>query len=176
MKYQFPGLMKQIPFFLAITTIVSLLGCSDYEVDPGFAATNPSGSPSIGDYFQLEFNGRILTDQSQWYLASNNQSYIKGFNKLNYPYAYTIMFAPVLRSISFHIYCYAELYNITDSVPISKTLVQSNSRGWMEIRSSDILDNLPERIIILAIRLRSENDGMLVATASTSYLYIFGSK
>ena len=52
-------------------------------------------------------------------------------------------------------------------------MVESNYPGWFEIRSGNIYQGLSDKPITLAIRIRSEKDGITVSTSDFNYLYVY---
>lgn len=166
--------MKRIAVYLhVILSGLFISSCDDYALDLGFTSpANKVKAPTPG-YISLVFGEGVVTQRTSWYLSENTNVYLINFDKWNYPNAVSIVFTPVLKNLSYENFAYAELFNVTYSIPVSRSEVNTNSKGWMEIRSENIMYNLPDKEIILAIRLRTQKKGVLVATDSTNYLRIF---
>ena len=166
--------MKNSAFYLHVILLgLFISSCDDYALDLGFTSpSNKVKAPTPG-YISLVFGEGVVTQRTSWYLTENTNTYLTRFDKRDYPDARAIIFAPELRSASGENYCYADLFNVTDSVSILNSEVQTNATTWSVVKSSDILQNLPDKRIDLAIRLRSEGVGFTVASSSRSHLQIF---
>lgn len=70
-------------------------------------------------------------------------------------------------------YALLELYNITDGVPISNTLIRTNNIYDLKesLTTDNIIDYLPDHKIVLGIRLSSEIDGEF-SSSGIPYLII----
>ncbi|MDO5981411.1 hypothetical protein [Flavivirga spongiicola] len=88
------------------------------------------------------------------------------FNKSNFENVGSIFFEsdPYVGNSSN--YASLELYNITDNVAISNTLIRTNNTFNIKenLITDNIIDNLPENEIVLGIRLSSEIDGEFSAS------------
>jgi hypothetical protein len=118
------------------------------------------------------------TRESEFVLPELVTSNIIKFNKLNYTNVASIVFMPSLYAgrdpmiPSETTACVAQLYNLTDNVPIAGTELMSDVNAVVFKESGNIYDALPAKEITLAIRIRSTNNKLSVQTGMSSYLFI----
>lgn len=88
------------------------------------------------------------------------------FNKSNFDNVGSIFFESDPYVANTSNYALLELYNITDNVLISNTLIRTNNTFDLKenLTTDNIIDNLPENEITLGIRLSSEVDGEFSAS------------
>jgi hypothetical protein len=162
--------MKKASLYIAL-----LLWNSACEL-PGIK-NNPPNSPgsgqSGGSLRIYQFDGSVSTSSSEWFLSGSRRAFLLNFDKTKFPHADSIIFVPVIRTSFYTNTCYAELYNVTDSISISGSMVESTYPGWYEIRSGNIFQGLPDKPVTLAVRIRSETDGVFVSTGDINCLYVY---
>ena len=130
------------------------------------ACEGPTGSDGKdGGYdkqIRLTFPFAFLSTNSiQWQLP-NTYTYLTKFNKTFYVDVDSIIFVVPISSARDT--SYAELYNITDSVPIIGSQLSTVSSSYQLCETGNIYNNLPSDEITLSIRLRVSN--------STGYCYV----
>lgn len=88
------------------------------------------------------------------------------FNKSNFENVGAIFFESDPYVANSSNYALLELYNITDNVSIPNTLLRTNSTFDLKenLRTTNIIDNLPNEEIVLGIKLSSEIDGEFSAS------------
>ncbi|EPR69447.1 DUF7151 family protein [Cyclobacterium qasimii] len=88
------------------------------------------------------------------------------FDIRNYPNVGTVYFEadPYVEKSSNH--ALLELYNITDNTVITSSLIRTSNRYTEKefLRTENLINNLPNKNIVLGIRLRSEVDGSFSAS------------
>lgn len=103
-------------------------------------------------------------------------SCLKNFNKTNYVDIETIVISVPMWSTSENIICYVDLFNLTDSIPIEDSQIESNSLAVVYITSSNLLDKLPDKTIDLALRIKSSvystTHSYNVGVGLNSYLFL----
>lgn len=121
-------------------------------------------------------NNGIGTSSTEWYISEYPTFNYPDFNKNDFGNIDSIIFVPSLHTDFSNNKCIAELYNITDGLPIGNSQIETNSTGWDFHYSENIYDNLPNKTIDIGIRIKSENNGKSVSTGIVSYLYIYRSQ
>ena len=88
------------------------------------------------------------------------------FNKSNFENVGSMFFESDPYVVNNSNYALLELYNITDNVVISNTLIRTNNTFDLKTNliTDNIIDNLPEDEVILGIRLSSEINGEFSAS------------
>ncbi|WP_203256357.1 DUF7151 family protein [Hyunsoonleella ulvae] len=79
------------------------------------------------------------------------------FDKRNYVDVDSIVFVPRIKAERSNNAVIAELYDLTNDRVIDNTLISTTSTEIIQIKSSNIFDDLPEEKIDLAVQLSSEN-------------------
>lgn len=107
-------------------------------------------------------------------LVSYPKSYVIRFSPLNYGSLDSIIFCANLFSGNSNAHCIAELYNITDSLSILKSSVSAGYPGSLMqvpwVLSGNILNSFPDKEITLAVRVRTDQQGMCVEIDSAVLL------
>jgi hypothetical protein len=162
--------MKNTSFYIVMLLLNSACELPGIKNNP----PNPPGSGQTGgSQIVFQFRGAISTNSSEWFLSGSNKAFLFNFDKTKYPNADSIIFAPVIRTSYFTNICYAELYDVTDSLSISGSMVESTYPGWYITRSGNIYQGLPDKPVTLAVRIRSETEGVTVSTSDFNSLYVF---
>jgi len=117
-------------------------------------------------------NGISSLDTS-WIMSEFPTYNLPDFNKNDYKNVDSIIFVPSMYSDTSINKCIVELFNITDSVSIKNTIVESNSSDWGFRYSKNIYDALPDKRIFLGMRIKSEHKDFYVSTGIVSYIYIY---
>lgn len=110
---------------------------------------------------------------TEWVVSWEPTFSILDFHKDDYVGVDSIVFVPSLSTGDSNNKAIVELYNKTDDEPIENSHIESNSTGYNYHYSKDIYDDLPSKRIELGIRIKSETDGVAVATGLVSYLFIY---
>jgi len=124
---------------------------------------------------EIPTNGNSTTS-SEW--SRNIPGYnLSDFSKEDYRNVDSIVFVSTMRSDYVgNIYnsakCIVELMNMTDTVAIENSLIESKSVVLDYFYSKNIYNSLPSKRIDLGIRIRSEIEGIPVFYGY-SYLYIY---
>ncbi|MFD2600870.1 DUF7151 family protein [Flavobacterium suzhouense] len=123
----------------------------------------PLGSPDMN-----------VCSTTAWYISPHQSWHLQNFNKHDYANVKSILFVPSLSTPTPENIVTAELYNITDNIPIANTQLTHNSANYVFKYSENIYDALPDHTITLGIRLKnSKSGGATCGTTGTySYLYI----
>jgi hypothetical protein len=132
----------------------------------------PAGPSGDSDkQIRINFGGTWGTNSTSWQFSPYAAFDLIKFNKANYIGVDSIVFACCLVSGSSNDTCFAELYDITDSVSIQNTVLQTNSISWIYQYSGNIYSMLPSKEITLTIRLKNQTSGFASATSSILFLY-----
>jgi hypothetical protein len=135
---------------------------------------NIQGQDGSIDYqIRLEFGGDLSNSTTEWRISEYETWYLTKFNKNYYANVDSIIFSCSMNTSNDSTKCIAELYNITDSVSIQNTLLESNVTQYVFVDSENIFDSLPDKEITLAIRIKSEHNGVRVNTGKRSYLFLY---
>ena len=110
---------------------------------------------------------------TQWTNTEFESWQLHDFNKLDYENVTSILFVPSLSNEHADNILFAELFNVTDNVPIANSQVSiTSNEGLFKFKYSDnIYDALPNYPITLTIRLRNLTE-TCGTTGTYSYLYI----
>lgn len=163
--------MKISHFFYFLFLLLFIQACSEEPVPP-----RPDFDPDpikLEDVDRLIFAGPLRTTESAWHLSENGFRASALFDKSAFPKAWRATFAATIRTSEINNRVYVQLYNITDSVEIAGSELYADTQYFKWVESVDILKNLPDKPVLLAVRIRSEKDGFWVSTRFNSYLSIF---
>ncbi|WP_422092093.1 DUF7151 family protein [Tenacibaculum ovolyticum] len=94
------------------------------------------------------------------------------FDKRDWNEATSIKYNSIVRTTDSDNKVILELYNDTDNTLIQESELTSNNLEFEIIESINLIDNLPEKEIILSLYIRSENDGVSVNFHGKSELII----
>ncbi|CAM1344724.1 DUF7151 family protein [Tenacibaculum amylolyticum] len=94
------------------------------------------------------------------------------FDKRDWENASSISYTAVAKTSRSDNNFIFELYNETDNELIQESRITSNNVTFEMLESANIINNLPEREITLALYIRSENDGVSVGFNGKSELII----
>lgn len=97
---------------------------------------------------------------------------LKNFNKSNYVDIESIVICVPIYISSFDTKCYVDLFNLTDSVSIEDSQIETNSLSIIYVTSSNLIEKMPNRTIDLALRIRSDKSGFGVGVSQNSYLFL----
>ncbi|MDX5346004.1 MAG: hypothetical protein LPJ89_09505 [Hymenobacteraceae bacterium] len=122
---------------------------------------------------RLEFGSiDINTRSNQWYLSPHETTYLLKFDKRNYPNISSIVFTGSLFTSNTKNKCMVELYNVTDSVAIANTTLESNANSYVFKETGNIYENLPDKEVTLAVRVKSERKDVFVSTGAKHILFL----
>ncbi len=122
---------------------------------------------------RLEFGKKIGTSSTDWELLPDESAQLIKFNKNNYPGADSITFAASMYNEEPHSKCFVQLYNVTDSIAIGNTTLESYEDYYVIKETGNIFDYLPDKEINLAIRIKSNSVDNYVAIGDRSYIFIY---
>ena len=156
-----------------LVIVVFSFGCEGPAGPIGL--TGPSGTPgedtTLDNQIFIPFpNFSLKTSNTAWTL-SNVIHTIPHFNIDNYVGVDSVIFGIGARVDFAADTGYFELFNLTDSVPISGGLLSSNSTQWIRIETGNIYGSLPHKEVTLSIRSRINFLGHN-ADAWTAYLIL----
>ncbi len=137
---------------------------------PLIPALNPG---KVEDSETVAFAGTLRTADTNWYMSDDGMTQIAAFNKADFPQAKSIGFATMIRTSSSTNKVYAQLYNLTDSIPISNAELSANCECFRWVETEDIMKDLPDKPVMLGLRIRSEKEDYFVSTNYNSFLMIF---
>jgi len=152
-----------------------MIGCKGDAGPIGPAGSNGNnGNDGNSDkQIQLLFGGDFGTDLSQWLISPYSTYNLIKFNKQYYVGVDSIVFTCSLKNDDPTNKVYAELFNLTDSLSISNSQIEANKVNYDYIDSKNIYNSLPNKEITLAIRIRTEKNGVWVSTGKTSFLFLY---
>lgn len=102
----------------------------------------------------------------------SDRAFIRKFKSDNYADIKSIIFSAKITTTDPSSNCLVDLYNLTDDEPIPNSLIQSTNLNGEFVESDNIIDDFPDTEIDIAIRIRSEIDGVWVNIHSAEiYLY-----
>jgi hypothetical protein len=122
----------------------------------------PSGNPNL-----LYFGVHAGTQDTAGFILPE-WTHLNDFHKENY---LRITFTSRLRTIDSTSRCLVDLFNVTDSVFMEGSLLVTNSTLGTYLETEDLADELPAKNITLAVRLRSETQGVRVQ-GGQSFLHL----
>ena len=160
--------MNRFVIFSLLAAIL-LVGCSDRPA-PLIPAPNAG---KLEDEETIAFSGTLRTEDTDWHLSDDGLTQVISFNKADYPQAKRATFATMIRTSSNDNKVYAQLYNLTDSTRVAGTDLYANCECFRWVESEDILERLPNKPVMLALRIRSEKEGFFVMTNYNSFLTMF---
>jgi hypothetical protein len=115
----------------------------------------------------------VSTTSTDWYNTPFQTYRLIKFNKLDFANVDSITFVPSLYTSDAANKVFVQLYNWTDNVVISDSEITSNTPDWIFKESGDLYDKLPNKEVILGIRIKSESSSYFVSTGIVSYLFIY---
>lgn len=115
----------------------------------------------------------VGTNSTDWSSTPFQTYRLIKFNKLNYINVDSITFVPSMYTTDVTNKVFVQLYNWTDNIEIGKSELTSNTNDWIFKESKNLYDQLPNKEIILGIRLKSESSDYTVSTGIRSYLFIY---
>jgi hypothetical protein len=130
--------------------------------------------PGTDKQLRLEIGeSNVGTNSTDWFNTPFQTFRLIKFNKLNYSNIDSITFVPSMNTPIATNKVYVELYNWTDNVEITNSQLTSNTPDWIFKESKNLYNQLPDKEIILGIRLKSEASSYFVSTGIRSYLFIY---
>ena len=84
------------------------------------------------------------------------------FNVYNYTDVDSVVLYALVRSENSSTNCIVDLYNWTDDEIIPGSELMNSSTSWSWIHSGNLFEEFPDKEISLALRIRSETNGVLV--------------
>jgi len=103
-------------------------------------------------------------------------SCLKNFNKSNYMDVKSAVISVPMFSYHENIFCIVDLYNLTDSISIENSQIETNSLSTIYITSPNLIDDLPDKTIDLALRIKAsellELHSSTVGVGMNSYLIL----
>lgn len=115
----------------------------------------------------------VGTNSTDWYNTPFKTYRLIKFNKLNYTNIDSITFVGSLYTPDVSNKVYVQLYNWTDNVEIGNSILISNVDDWIFKESRNLYNQLPDKEIILGIRVKSEYSNYSVSTGIRSYIFIY---
>ena len=158
---------RLIPLFLL--TALLFVACNNGN-PPLIPAPNPG---NLKNEEVVSFEGTLRTAETEWTMSDDGFTQIASFNKADFRQAKRITFATMIRTSSAENRVFAQLYNVTDSVRIADTELSSACECFRWVESDDIIRNLPDKPVMLALRIRSEKEGFFVMTNYNSFLTVY---
>lgn len=107
-----------------------------------------------------------------WFLTPYETFTLVDFNKLDYDNTSSIIFVPGMFGGGSGNTVTAQLYNVTDSIPIKNTFIQHFVPEYEFKYSENIYDDLPDYPITLGIRTKNSKNWGCGGLGIRSYLYI----
>ena len=155
-------------FFIFL--VVLFIGCKGNDGTEGI-----NGVDGVSDkQIRLKFLGTdVGTSDTTWTLAPYQTLHLIKFDKRNYVRVDSIIFTCSLYTPNSSNTAYAELYDLTDSSSILNSQVQSNMTDYLYFDSRNIFASLPNKEIVLAVRVRSQNYGAFIETGLNAYLFLY---
>lgn len=120
----------------------------------------------------------LNTRSTEWELSQYQTFHLIKFNKLDYANVDSITFVPSMSILLDPMFpaqtttCHVELFNVTDNVPINNSQLHSNLDEYIFFETGNLYDDLPDREIVLGLRIKSDNPNLAVATGIRSYIFI----
>ena len=142
---------------------------------PRFICNGSNGG--FDEEVRLKFGRNILNHSgTNWVMFSNETEHLFQFDKTNYSNLDSIKVSMSLSTSSSSTQCFGRLYNMTDGVEISNTELSSTNYGEFPdqyIFSPNILNDLPDYPISIALQVRSETEGVFVWGNYPVYLFLY---
>ncbi|HMG90769.1 MAG TPA: hypothetical protein VK589_11945 [Chryseolinea sp.] len=140
------------------------------------------GGPSFDKQTRLDFlfgSSVFNSSNSNTGTVLPERVQILRFNKGFYSAIDSVIFVANIWTSDANTNCLVELYNVTDNIPISGSLLSTNSTVdyyaenlGVYVFSDDIKNGLPNKEITLGLRLRSETEGVTVSI-QRAHLFIY---
>ena len=159
--------MKAVINYTAILILVLITGCEGPVGPQGPNGLNGSNDNQI----RLQIPAAIGTSSTSGGMHGESNALIK-FNAHYYYGVDSVIFVGCLKSGNPNTNCMLDLFNLTDSVFITGSLIQSNNTDYKWVSSGNIFNELPDKEINLVVRIRSQTAGILVQ-ASTAYIFLY---
>lgn len=121
----------------------------------------------------IPFAGTLRTADTDWYMSDDGFTQIIAFNKADYPQAQRAIFSTMIRTSHSDNKVIAQLYNLTDSIRIACAELSSSCECFHWVDTEDILTKLPNKPVLLALRIRSEKEDFFVTTNYNSFLTMY---
>jgi hypothetical protein len=122
---------------------------------------------------RIEFGGDFGNNSTTWLVSPHETFNLIKFNKLDYATVDSITFVGSLFITNSGATCSVELYNLTDEVPIENSLLESSTEAYIFKESENIFDQLPDKEITLAVRLKTNTQHVEARTGVRSFLFIY---
>jgi len=115
--------------------------------------------------------GYYTNDTTEW-IQSDISYTLNKFDVQNYTNVTSVIFSALLDTADSKSNCYVELYNLTDDAPIPNSQIETKSETTIWVDSPNLIDSFPDKEIELAVRVRSETQGVSVSVLNPQiYLY-----
>jgi len=149
----------------------------DEVQNSNFICNGDSGNLELDNLVRLELGSPdVSTCGNEWFMTEFETFMLHDFNKLDYQNVNSILFVPSMHGASNAngYFVVAELFNVTDNVPIANTQLTHDNTNYVFKYSENIYDYLPDYPVTLAIRIRVEDQdlGICGGLGYVSYLYI----
>jgi len=132
----------------------------------------PPGMDGNSDkQIRFDLGGAFGTSSTTPFMFDEVWSLIK-FNVYNYTDVDSVVLYGILKSNVANTDCIVDLYNWTDNVVIPGSEIRSSITSEVWVSSSNIFNELPNKEISLALRIRSENEGKSVLIGQ-ALLFLF---
>ncbi len=168
-------MFKLFSFRLISSTLVSLLVLSCEGPQGGVGPTGPTGLQGVpGDsdkQLRFELSANFANSSITPFMHPEVWSLMK-FNVHNYTAVDSVVLFALVESDNSSVNCIVDLYNWTDDEIIPGSEIMSNSTTLTWINSGNLFNELPNKEISLALRIRSETGSVLVYCGdATLFLY-----
>ena len=166
---------KLLIIFVSVFSLL-VISCEGPKGDAGpTGPTGIQGPPGMDGnsdkQIRFDLGGALGTPSTTPFMFDEVWSLIK-FNVYNYTDVDSVVLYGILESKNSNTDCIVDLYNLTDDVVIPGSEIRSNSTNRVWVYSSNLFNELPNKEISLALRIRSENEGILV-TIYQGLLFLF---
>lgn len=161
--------------FIIASLVVLFIACegpagpSGPQGEKGTNGTNAVSDKQIRLVFPNVAHSTIDTGNG---MVLPSLTHIFKFNKAYYPNVDSVIFVGLIRTTDTSASCIAEIFNVTDTVAIANSAIQSDSTTLVSVESKNCFANLPAKEVTLAVRIRSAVQGTSVSVARAElYLY-----
>jgi hypothetical protein len=159
--------MKTTLFIIMIAITFTFISCTGPTGPAG-----PTGSSGINDkQIRFEIPANMGTTSQTGFIMTEGYSLIR-FNIANYSGVDSVVLSAFVRSHDQNSSCYFDLYNRTDSVLITQSLIQTNNTTASWVTSANFMNELPHKEITLSARIRSQTEGVAV-DANGAYMFLY---
>jgi hypothetical protein len=172
-------MIKQFSLILIIVASQIIGACSGEDGDPGpqgvqgpQGAQGPEGDPGLTDK-QLRFALPGILANSNVAVITQGPSNLYKFNIDNFEGVDSVIYTIWSRVPDSGNKCYIELFNVTDNIAISGSLIEATSNAAPTLyQSSNLASAFPKKEITIGLRIKGENPEQ-TTNATFGYLYLY---